>query len=232
MTRVLIIEPTAELAADIARHLAQHGMMPDVIDFADELERGGLDYDAAVLNLALDGPAVLRRLRAAGKRIPVIALTTGQKSPSARIIEALDAGADDCLVMPFLGPELAARLRAVVRRSVGLADNIVVTGRLAVDLGRQTVAVDGKPVNLSPREFGLLAALCQRQGKIVPKDQLLAQMYQLDEEPEAGLKIIDVMVCHIRKKLGPARESLATVWGRGYRLVEPAAVAIPLQVAA
>jgi DNA-binding response OmpR family regulator len=212
MTRILLIEKSAQFG--IERHLDRAGMTCDALDCSDEIELAELDYDVIVFDLALGGFEIVRRLRRAGHRMPIIVLT-GIDDYKVRVT-ALDAGADDVLVMPFFGLELVARIRAVTRRTLGLTQNVVSVGRMTVFLDRQEVEVDSQQtVRLSTKQFRLLAVLCQNKGRLISKTQIISHLYRDDEEP-ANEKIIDVMLSQIRKKLGSAAEYIRTVHGTGH----------------
>jgi two-component system cell cycle response regulator CtrA len=219
--KVLLIEPKASLREGLQRRFIEAGMSCDAIDFSDDIGRGSLDYDIVVLNMALDGKAVLQRMRSAGVQIPVLVLSR-ENAANLRVM-ALDAGADDFLGMPFYPPELVARVRAIYRRSVGQAANVVrvAGGRLTIDLSRRNVELDGWPVRLSNMQYRLLAALAERKNYALSKAQIMARLYTVEHD-EPMDKIIDVYVCKLRQKLGPVvGKCLVTVWGRGYCLTDP-----------
>jgi DNA-binding response OmpR family regulator len=193
----------------------------DAIDFSDDIGRGALDYDILVLNMALDGRAVLQRLRGAGHHVPVLVLSR-ENAANLRVM-ALDAGADDFLAIPFYPAELIARVRAIYRRSVGQAANVVqlAGGRLTIDLSRRHVELDGRPVRLSNMQYRLLAALAERKNYALSKAQIMARLYTVEDD-EPIHTIIDVYVCKLRRTLGPVvGKCLVTVWGRGYCLTDP-----------
>ena len=214
MTRVLLI---ATPTPGLERHLAQAGMVHDLVDSSEEIELADLDYDAIVFDLALGGVEIVRRLRSAGHRVPIIALTQGDKFRDR--VDALDAGCDDVLALPFFLAELVARIRAVTRRNwtAGLVTNIVTVGPMTIYLDRQQVDIDGRPVfpGLSTKQFQLLAVLAQNKGRVISKASLCSRLWSSDAEP-SDPKIIDVMLHNIRKKLGAARQYLITVHGTGH----------------
>jgi two-component system, OmpR family, response regulator len=220
MTQVLLIEKRAGF--DVVRHLDRAGISAETLDNTEELELAALDYDAIVLDLACGGVETVRRLRRAGHRMPIIALI-GVDNFRVRV-QALDAGADDILQIPFFGVELVARIRAVIRRHFGLADNVLTIGRMKVLLDRQEVQIDGQPTPaLSTKQFQLLALLARHQGRLVSKTQAIAHLYRGDSEP-ANDKIIDVMLHNIRKKLGPVGgQYLRTVHGTGHNIDDSSA---------
>ena len=139
-------------------------------------------------------------------------------------IKGLGVGADDYLTKPFDKRELVARIQAIVRRSKGHADSVIKTGKLEVNLDARTVEVDSKPVHLTGKEYGIRELLALRKGTTLTKEMFLNHLYGGMDEPE--LKIIDVFVCKLRKKLSQASEGelyIETVWGRGYVLRDPVA---------
>ncbi len=198
----------------------------DVTDMGeDALEIGKLyDYDIIILALMLpdmDGYQVLRRLRAARIKTPVLILSGLNGSDDK--IKGLGFGADDYLTKPFDKRELIARIQAIVRRSRGHSDSIIKTGKLTVNLDTRRVEVDGQPLHLTGKEYGILGLLSLRKGTTLTKEVILNDLYGGMDEPE--LKIIDVFVCKLRKKLTEAsggENYIETVWGRGYMLREPA----------
>jgi two-component system cell cycle response regulator CtrA len=190
----------------------------------DGLEIGKLyDYDIIVLDLMLpdmDGYEVLRRLRAARVNTPVLVLS-GLNGLDNKI-KGLNVGADDYLTKPFDKQELIARIQAIVRRSKGHSDSFIKTGKLTVNLDKHTVEIEGQPLHLTGREYGILELLSLRKGTTLTKEMFLNHLYDGRDEPE--LKIIDVFVCKLRKKLtaGTGGENyIETVWGRGYVLRDP-----------
>ncbi len=192
----------------------------------DALELAKLyDFDIAVLDLKLpdiDGAEVLRRMRLANVATPVLMLS-GVDDRQEKV-RALIAGADDYLVKPFHKAELTARLRAIVRRSKGHAASVIRTGRLAIDLNARSVEIDGKPLSVTPKEYGILELLSLRRGKTLTKEMFLDHLYGGMDEPEQ--KIVDVFICKLRKKIAALTgddNGIQTVWGQGYVLREPGA---------
>ncbi len=223
--RVLLVEDDTSTAKSIELMLKSEGFVVDATDLGEDgLEIGKLyDYDIIILDLMLpdiDGDEVLRRLRAARVATPVLILS-GLSEPDQKI-KGLGFGADDYLTKPFDRRELIARLHAVVRRSKGHAESIIRTGKLAVNLDASTVEVDGHPLHLTGKEYGILQLLSLRKGTTLTKEMFLNHLYGGMDEPE--LKIIDVFICKLRKKLAAATEGenyIETVWGRGYVLRDP-----------
>ena len=223
--RVLLVEDDPTTAQSIEMMLKSAGMVVDATDLGEDgLEIGKLyDYDIIILDLMLpdiDGMEVLRRLRDARVETPVLILSglteSGQK------VKGLGTGADDYLTKPFNKEEFIARIQAIVRRSKGHAQSIISTGRLAVNLDARIVEVDGQSVHLTGKEYGILELLSLRKGTTLTKAMFLNHLYGGMDEPE--LKIIDVFICKLRKKLVAATNGehyIETVWGRGYVLRDP-----------
>jgi two-component system cell cycle response regulator CtrA len=227
--RILIVEPDAERAGRLQALFVEEHAVCDAIDSAEDLERGGLDYDALILN-ANSEPDTTQRLRTARVHVPIIVLVSCPDSRSARTrLHFLEQGADDVLCRPFLGRELLARAKAIVRRSAGHPGKVLTTGPLRLDQDDRSATVGGQPVHLSGREFALLEYLVIRVNRTVTKEQILAQIYQ-SEQREPDHKIIDVYICKLRKKLAevcPAAAGLIeTTWGRGYIIRERAAAPV------
>ena len=224
--RVLLIEDDSATAASIDMMLKSEGFICDTTDLGEDgLEIGKLyDYDIIVLDLMLpdiDGYEVLRRLRAARVRTPILILSGLNELDNK--IKGLGFGADDFLGKPFDRRELIARIQAIVRRAKGHSESVIRTGKLTVNLDSRTVEADGAPLHLTGKEYGILELLSLRKGTTLTKEMFLNHLYGGMDEPE--LKIIDVFVCKLRKKLGQAtggENYIETVWGRGYVLRDPA----------
>ena len=223
--RVLLVEDDTSTAKSIELMLKSEGFVVDATDLGEDgLEIGKLyDYDIIILDLMLpdiDGYEVLRRLRAARVATPVLILSG--LSETDQKIKGLSTGADDYLTKPFDKRELIARIHAVVRRSKGHSESVIRTGKLTVNLDTGMVEVDGQPLHLTGKEYGILQLLSLRKGTTLTKEMFLNHLYGGMDEPE--LKIIDVFICKLRKKLGAATEGenyIETVWGRGYVLRDP-----------
>jgi two-component system cell cycle response regulator CtrA len=228
--RVLLVEDDSATAQNIQLMLKSEGYVCDTTDLGEDgLEIGKLyDYDIIVLDLMLpdiDGYEVVRRFRESRVDTPILILS-GLDEPDNKI-KGLGIGADDYLTKPFDKRELIARVQAIVRRSKGHADSIIQTRKMSVNLDARTVEVDGRPVHLTGKEYGILELLSLRKGTTLTKEMFLNHLYGGMDEPE--LKIIDVFVCKLRKKLSMASDGenyIETVWGRGYVLREPVEDAI------
>ncbi len=223
--RVLLVEDDPATAQSIEMVLKSEGMVVDSTDLGEDgLEIGKLyDYDIIVLDLMLpdiNGLEVLRRLRNSRIETPVLILSGLGESENK--VRGLGVGADDYLTKPFDKKELLARIQAIVRRSKGHAQSIIRTGRLSVNLDVHTVEVDGQTIHLTGKEYGILELLSLRKGTTLTKEMFLNPLYGGMDEPE--LKIIDVFICKLRKKLTTAtcgENYIETIWGRGYVLRDP-----------
>jgi two-component system, OmpR family, response regulator len=216
--RVLIVEDSAPLAAQLREALGGAGFAVDHAPDGEEAFFLGETepYDAVVLDLGLpklDGLSVLRRWRAAGRRVPVLVLTA--RDAWTEKVEGLNAGADDYLAKPFVMAELIARVQALIRRAHGLAAAEIVLGPLRVDTTARAVSLACTPVRLTALEYGLLAYLAHHAGRPVPKAELTEHLYAQDFERDSNT--LEVVVARLRKKLGG--ELIETVRGQGYRLV-------------
>lgn len=223
--RVLLVEDDPSTAKAIELSLASEGIICDTTELGEEgLEIGKIyDYDIIILDLMLpdiDGYEVLRRFRGAKVTTPILILS-GLSGPDQKI-KGLGYGADDYLTKPFNKGELIARIQAIVRRSKGHSESVIRTGKLIVNLDTRSVEVDGKALHLTSKEYGILELLSLRKGSTLTKEMFLNHLYGGIDEPE--LKIIDVFVCKLRKKLQDASGGdnyIETVWGRGYVLKDP-----------
>jgi two-component system OmpR family response regulator/two-component system response regulator QseB len=172
-------------------------------------------FDAVVLDLGLprlDGRRLLERRRGEGDRTPVLVLTARDALEDR--VGGLDAGADDYVVKPVAIAELAARLRALVRRASGVARGLLEAGPLAVDPATRAVTWQGEPVELAPREFDVLLALALKAGRVVTRQQIESALYEWDRSVESNA--IEVHVHHLRRKLSP--DLIRTVRGVGYMM--------------
>ena len=225
--RVLLIEDDPQLSKSIELMLGSEGLNVYATDLGEEgLDLGKLyDYDIILLDLNLpdmSGFDVLKKLRAARVNTPILILT-GISGIDSKV-KGLGFGADDYVTKPFHKEELVARIHAIVRRSKGHSQSQIITGRMTVNLDAKTVEVDGKPVHLTGKEYGMLELLSLRKGTTLTKEMFLNHLYGGMDEPE--LKIIDVFICKLRKKLTTATGGdnyIETVWGRGYVLRDQAA---------
>lgn len=220
--RVLLIEDDTPTAKSVEALLKKEGLVVDTTNFGQYgLEVGKIyDYDGIILDLMLPdiaGVDVIKKLRSASITTPIIVLSG--LSESQEKVTCLDIGADDYITKPFDGKELVARIQAVIRRSKGHSESTIKIGRMTVNLQNRRVEIDGKPLHLTGKEYAILELLCLRKGATLTKDMFLNHLYGGIDEPE--LKIIDVFVCKLRKKLMDVLDGecyIETIWGRGYTL--------------
>jgi two-component system OmpR family response regulator len=213
--RLLVVEDEPDLAATLRKSLVEEGFAVDVVsDGQDALwQASSIAYDVVILDLMLPGLSgidILRSLRAAGNRVPVLVLTA--RDGSADKISALNTGADDYLTKPFTFAELLARVRALIRRSVGIASPVVELGSVSIDTSARRARRDGIDIELSPKEFALLEFLALHRGKLVTRSMLHDHIY--DDEDATMSNVVDVYVASLRRKLG--RDVIRTRRGEGY----------------
>jgi two-component system, cell cycle response regulator CtrA len=222
--RVLLIDDEPVTAKAVELMLMADKLTVDTTDLGEDgLDLGKLyDYDIILLDLNLPdmhGYDVLKKLRAAKVQTPVMILSGISELDSK--VRAFGFGADDYVTKPYHKDELIARIHAVIRRSKGHSQAVIHTGKLAVNLDSKTVEADGKRIHLTGKEYGVLELLSLRKGTTLTKEMFLNHLYGGLDEPE--LKIIDVFICKLRKKLSAAcggEDYIETVWGRGYALQE------------
>ena len=219
---ILLVEDNEVAAKSIELKLTAEGHNVFITDLGEEaIELVGLyDYDVVLLDLELDdmtGLDVLRQVRLEKVRTPVIVVTATADVETK--VKALSAGADDFITKPFHKAELVARINAVVRRSRGHAESIIRTGDISVNLDTRSASVCDVPIHLTPSEYKVLELLSLRKNSVLTKEMCLNHLYNGLKEPE--VKIIDVFICKLRKKLAAAAGSasqIETVWGGGYML--------------
>ena len=223
--RVLLIEDDSATAQSIELMLKSENFNVYTTDLGEEgIDLGKLyDYDIILLDLNLpdmSGYEVLRTLRVSKVKTPILILS-GLAGIEDKV-RGLGFGADDYMTKPFHKDELVARIHAIVRRSKGHAQSVIITGDLVVNLDTKTVEVNTQRVHLTGKEYQMLELLSLRKGTTLTKEMFLNHLYGGMDEPE--LKIIDVFICKLRKKLASAtggKNYIETVWGRGYVLREP-----------
>jgi len=216
--KILVVEDNRKLASFLSRALTEEGYTVDVVvDGITAIEQiQALPYDLVILDWMLpemDGLSVCRELRRKGCPVPILMLTARAEVPER--IAGLDAGADDYLAKPFDLGELLARVRARGRRSA-FAETTVRVGPLVVDRAERRALIDGKKIDLTPREFALLAYLAREAGRVVPRTELLAKVWETSFDP--GSNVVEVHVKNIRDKLGTFASLIETVRGIGYKL--------------
>lgn len=215
--RLLLVEDDALLGDALQAGLRDRGWSVDWVRDGASADNAlaAESFSAIVLDLGLprmSGLDLLRRIRTRGDRTPIVILTARDAVDDR--VRGLDGGADDYVVKPVALTELAARLRAVMRRSAGVASGRLHVGPLAIDPAARSVAFQGAPVDLQPREFALLHALALRAGQVLTRTQLEEQLYEWDEALDSNA--IEVHVHRLRRKLSP--ELIRTVRGVGYML--------------
>jgi two-component system response regulator QseB len=217
MSRILIAEDEPRLAAFLEKGLTASGFATAVAadGGAASLMARDDDFDLLILDIGLpgkDGFTVLREVRAAGQRLPVIILTARDEVSDK--VGGLEGGADDYLTKPFSFEELLARVRARLRKQEEAGSPVLRVAGVALDPRTRRVTVDGEEIELSAREFSLLQTLMTHPSQVLSREQLLSHVWGYDFDPESN--IVDVYVGYLRKKLGGG--SIETVRGAGYRL--------------
>ncbi|MFT5744357.1 MAG: two-component system cell cycle response regulator CtrA [Paracoccaceae bacterium] len=223
--RVLLVEDDPTTSKSIELMLTHANLNVYATDLGEEgIDLAKLyDYDLILLDINLpdmNGHEVLRQLRLARIDTPILILSGDDGTESK--LKGFGFGADDYMTKPFHREELVARIHAIIRRSKGHAQSIIKTGQIGVNLDAKTVEVGGKPVHLTGKEYQMFELLSLRKGTTLTKEMFLNHLYGGMDEPE--LKIIDVFICKLRKKLSVATGGdnyIETVWGRGYVLRDP-----------
>ena len=223
--RILLVEDDPTTSKSVEMMLSNANLNVYATDLGEEgIDLARLyDYDLILLDLNLpdmNGHEVLRQLRLAKIATPTLILSGYDDAENK--IKGFGFGADDYMTKPFHREELIARIHAIVRRSKGHAQSAIQTGKVLVNLDAKTVEVDGQSVHLTGKEYQMLELLSLRKGTTLTKEMFLNHLYGGMDEPE--LKIIDVFICKLRKKLAQAtggENYIETVWGRGYVLRDP-----------
>ena len=226
--RILLVEDEPSVARSIELMLEAASYNVFRTDMGEEgVDLAKLyDYDLILLDLDLPdmhGMEVLRHIRMSRVDTPILILTGSDDTESK--LRGFGFGADDYMTKPFVREELIARIQAIIRRSKGHSQAVIRTGDMVVNLDARSVEVRGKPVNLTGKEYQILELLSLRKGTTLTKEMFLNHLYGGMDEPE--LKIIDVFICKLRKKLAEAMSGeshIDTVWGRGYVLRDPSPV--------
>ncbi|RYE85888.1 MAG: response regulator transcription factor [Myxococcales bacterium] len=222
--KVLVVEDNKKLARFLVRAFVEEGYVVDQVgDGATAIQQAqSIGYDLIVLDWMLpelDGLAVCRALREHNVRSPVLMLTA--RADVNERIAGLNAGADDYLPKPFDLGELLARCRALTRRGAG-GEGPLRAGPLVIDRSERRATLDGRRVELTPREFSLLAYLVREAGRVVPRMEILAKVWEMSFDP--GSNLIEVHIKNVRDKLGDHARLIETVRGVGYRFLAPAPV--------
>ncbi len=217
--RILVVEDTEDIAKALVMRLEKIGHAVD--QEGDGRVAAELieihPYDLVILDLMLPGEGglnILKAMRARRQKTPVLVVTA--RSAVDDRISALDLGADDYLTKPFDYRELEARVRALLRRSGGLSDNLLKVGPLAIDRAGRTASIAGTPLNLTRRELTVLEILAVRPGRIVPKEELVEQLFNFDQDPSPNA--VEQFVARLRRKLADTPVEIRTMRGLGYQL--------------
>jgi len=234
--RVLLVEDDPTTSRSIELMLTHANLNVYCTDMGEDgVDLAKLyDYDLILLDLNLpdmSGHEVLRQVRQARVETPILILSGLDDTESK--LKGFGFGADDYLTKPFHREELVARIHAIIRRSKGHSQSVIRTGSVAVNLDAKTVEVEGRTVHLTGKEYQMLELLSLRKGTTLTKEMFLNHLYGGMDEPE--LKIIDVFICKLRKKLAEAtggQNHIETVWGRGYVLRDPVVAVVPPKLAA
>jgi DNA-binding response OmpR family regulator len=213
--RILVVEDEPKILQSIVTALTAANYSTDAArDGETAWFRGDTeDYDLVVLDLGLpkmDGLSVLKRWRAAGKMMPVLVLTA--RSAWSERVDGIDTGADDYLTKPFHLEELMARVRALIRRSVGYGSPIIEAGALTLDTRQMRISLNGTQIAVSPLEYRLLAYLLHHKGRVVPPSELIEHLYGDDDARDANA--LEAVVTRLRRKLG--QDVIETRRGFGY----------------
>ena len=213
--KVLVVEDDPAVAEPLLEGLRRHGLDVEHVTYAAQAVTAARDADVVILDLGLpddDGLNVLRSVRATCD-VPVI-IVTARGDETDRVV-GLELGADDYVVKPFSVRELSARIRAVSRRR--RVEATIITGRVHIDRSRRRAEFDGAPLDLTAKEFDLLAVLAEEPGRVVPRQELLSRVW--DPVWHGSGKTLDVHVSSLRRKL-PDPAVIETVRGVGYRLAD------------
>ena len=212
--RVLVIEDEPDVRRAVAEYLREEGYAVDAASDGEEgqFKASAWEYDVILLDVMLpkvDGWKLLAEVRKT-KRTPVLMLTA--RDAVTDRVRGLDTGADDYLVKPFELSEMAARVRALIRRSAGQARPLIEVGDVEIDTTARSVTRDGAAVNLSAKEYALVEFLAMHRGELVTRTMIYDHLF--DEDDDSLSNLVDVYVSNIRKKLG--REIITTRRGQGY----------------
>jgi two-component system, OmpR family, response regulator PhoP len=218
--RLLLIEDDAALRLGLARQLEADGYRVDQAGDGEDGLFQAREYpvDLAIVDLGLpklNGLTVVQRLRADGRSLPILVLTA--RGSWQDKVTGLEAGADDYLVKPFEYPELAARIKALLRRSLKATGDVLVLGPLAIDFAAQAARVNDQPMELTAFEYRLLEFLVRERARVVSKQELSDYLYPHDEDRDSN--VLEVLIGRLRRKLDPdgTLAPIETVRGRGYR---------------
>jgi two-component system, OmpR family, response regulator len=216
--RVLVVEDDAKIASFVTRGLKQAGY---AVDHASDGEAGlalaeSTDYDAAIIDVMLpklDGISLVRRLRLSRRLTPILFLSA--KSSVDDRVRGLQSGGDDYLTKPFAFSELLARVQALIRRASSSPEATkLVAGDVTLDLVTREVTCGGRPVDLQPREFSLLAFLLRHAGRPVSKTMILEHVWDYSFDPQTN--VVDVVMSRLRAKIDADHDRIETIRSVGY----------------
>ena len=229
--RILIIEDELSLQQQLADELRKQDYVVDVASDGEEGLYYGREYpiDLAIIDLGLpklDGVEVIKQLRADGHAYPILILTARNRWQEK--VEGLESGADDYLTKPFHPEELSARIKVLLRRSVGLADSVLVCGSVKIDTSSKQVFLNDEPLTITAYEYRLLSYLMMHTGKVLSKRELVDHIYEEDDDRDSNT--IEVFIRRLRKKLDPEAtlKPIETQRGRGYRFRIPRSQSKPI----
>ena len=218
--RLLLVEDDTALRESLARQLEGEGYR---VDQAGDGEEGlflaqEYPFDLAIVDLGLpkvNGLTIVQRLRAQGREMPLLILTA--RGSWQDKVAGLEAGADDYVVKPFDYPELAARVKALLRRSMKAVSDVLTVGPIAIDFASQSARLAGEPLELTAFEYRLLEYLVRERPKVVTKQVLTDYLYPHGEDRDSN--VLEVLIGRLRRKLDPegTLAPIETVRGRGYR---------------
>ena len=218
--RLLVIEDDDDLRQGLARQLAADGYRVDQAADGDEGLFMACEYpfDLAIVDLGLpkvNGLTIVQRLRAEGRELPLLILTA--RGGWQDKVAGLEAGADDYVVKPFDYPELAARVKALLRRSMKAATDVVTVGPVSLDVGTQAVKLKGEPLELTAFEYRMLEYLVRERARVVTRQELSDYLYPHGEDRDSN--VLEVLIGRLRRKLDPdgSLAPIETLRGRGYR---------------
>lgn len=224
LVNVLFVEDEAKIANFVRAGLKEQGFVVDYCDNGDDGYLRALDneYDAIILDIMVpgkDGLSILKQLRREGRNTPIILLTARNELDDR--LEGLNLGADDYIAKPFFVEELAARIHAVVRRSIGDRQNLLAVGPIKLDRIAREVTCNQRAIELTSREFNLLEYLMRSPGRVFTRTQILEHIWGYDFNPNTN--VVDVCIQRIRKKIEPIDEAswIESIRGVGYRFRKP-----------
>jgi two-component system response regulator PhoP len=222
--RILVVEDEATIREGLKARLADAGFTVDVAADGEEGLFAGQEYpiDVAIIDLGLpklSGLDLIRKLRAQKKAFPILVLTARDSWQDK--VQGLEAGADDYVSKPFHFEEVLARVQALMRRAGGWASPELVCGPIVLDTRKQTVTVNGAPIDLTTYEYRILEHMMLRAGEVISKSELSERLYEEDLERESN--VIEVFMGRLRRKLDPndTLKPFETLRGRGYRFAIP-----------